>query len=67
MSDLKDKNTTAAPSDVNADELLRKYDKGSDYRVLSGVQNKMIVILLALFSCFQLYTGIFGVLDAMLQ
>lgn len=51
----------------NPDKLLRKYDKGSDYRVLSGIQNKIVLGLLAAFSLFQLYTGIFGVMDAMLQ
>ncbi len=51
----------------NSDKLLRKFDKGSDYRVLSGVQNIIVICLLAAFSIFQLYTGIFGVMDAMLQ
>lgn len=64
MSDLNDKKTVV---DTSADELLRKYDKGSDYRVLSGLQGKLLIGLLGAFSCFQLYTAIFGVLDAMLQ
>lgn len=64
MSDLNDKKPAV---DTSADELLRKYDKGSDYRVLSGLQGKLLIGLLAAFSCFQLYTAIFGVLDAMLQ
>lgn len=73
MSDLNDKLKNGAAvadepvTEVNADELLRKYDKGSDFRVLSGVQGKLLIVLLAAFSFFQLYTGIFGVLDAMLQ
>lgn len=70
MSDVNDKKQTAnsdQASTINADDLLRKYDKGSDYRVLSGIQNKLLVGLLAMFSIFQLYTGIFGVMDAMLQ
>lgn len=64
MSDLNDKKPAV---DTSADELLRKYDKGSDYRVLSGIQGKLLIGLLGAFSLFQLYTAIFGVLDAMLQ
>ena len=64
MSDLNEKIITA---DTSADELLRKYDKGSDFRVLSGWQGKFLIGLLFSFSIFQLYTAIFGVLDAMLQ
>lgn len=64
MSDLNEKKPAV---DTSADELLRKYDKGSDFRVLSGIQGKLLIVLLACFSCFQLYTAIFGVLDAMLQ
>ncbi|MDH8678278.1 TRAP transporter permease [Fusibacter bizertensis] len=70
MSDLNEIKQTAntdQASAINADDLLRKYDKGSDYRVLSGIQNKLLVGILAMFSIFQLYTGIFGVMDAMLQ
>jgi len=71
MSDLKVKKQTESTSDqsqdFSADDLLRKYDKGSDFRVLSGVQGKILIAILFSFSIFQLYTGIFGVLDAMLQ
>ncbi|MBN2286636.1 MAG: TRAP transporter permease [Tissierellales bacterium] len=49
------------------DELLRKYDKGSDFRVLHGTQEKLVAAIMIAFTIFQLYTGIFGVLDAMLQ
>ena len=65
MSDLKvKKQTEAVPDgslDISADDLLRKYDKGSDYRVLSGLQNKLLVAILFSFSAFQLYTGIFEI------
>ncbi len=64
MSDIN-KNTSV--SEGSADDLLRKYDKGSDYRILSGMQAKLLIGLLAAFSLFQLYTGIFGVMDALLQ
>ncbi|MFT9497987.1 TRAP transporter permease [Anaerosolibacter sp.] len=49
------------------DELLRKYDKGSDSRNLKGVSAKIVSAILICFTLFQLYTGVFGVLDAMLQ
>lgn len=52
---------------VDAQEILRQYDKGSDFRILSGMQNKIVIGILFCFSLFQLYTGIFGSLDAMLQ
>lgn len=67
MSDVNLKNQTEPVSEGTPDDLLRKYDKGSDYRVLSGMQGKFLIGLLALFSIFQLYTGIFGVMDALLQ
>ncbi|WP_129600674.1 TRAP transporter permease [Anaerophilus nitritogenes] len=48
-------------------DILRKYDKGSDFRELKGVAGKVISAILICFTLFQLYTGIFGVMDAMLQ
>ncbi|MBE0450819.1 MAG: TRAP transporter permease [Clostridia bacterium] len=67
MSDLNLKKQTDVVSEGSPDDLLRKYDKGSDFRILSGMQGNLIIGLLALFSFFQLYTGIFGIMDAMLQ
>lgn len=52
---------------ADAEEVLRKYDKGSNFRILSGIENKILVLILFSFSLFQLYTGIFGSLDAMIQ
>lgn len=49
------------------DEILRKYDKESDYRILNGFSAKIISAIAITFSVFQLYTAIFGVLDAMIQ
>ena len=51
----------------NNEEILRKFDKESDYRVLIGFMAKLISALAITFSLFQLYTGIFGILDAMIQ
>ena len=67
MSDLNNKIQSTDPSNNSQEDLLRKYDKGSDFRVLSGIQGKLLIALLAIFSLFQLYTSIFGVMDAMLQ
>lgn len=53
------------PNDV--DDILRKYDKGSDFRVLSGIQGKMVAIVLLCFSLFQLYSSTLVTLDAMIQ
>lgn len=52
-------------SQEDVDKILRKYDKGSNYRVLSGVQGKIISILLLCFSLFQLITAVRPFLDAM--
>lgn len=56
-----------ATTSSDAQDLLRKYDKGSDYRELTGIAGKVITAILICFSLFQLYTGIFGVMDALLQ
>ncbi len=51
----------------SASDILRKYDKGSDFRELKGISAKILSALLISFTLFQLYTAVFGVLDAMLQ
>lgn len=48
-------------------ELLKKVDKESDYRILSGFFAKLVAALAITFSVFQIYTAAFGVLDAMIQ
>lgn len=52
---------------VDSEEILRKFDKESDYRVLSGFPAKLISALAITFSVFQVYTAVSGVLDAMIQ
>ncbi|MFZ5943542.1 MAG: TRAP transporter permease [Bacillota bacterium] len=52
---------------LNDEEILRKYDKESDYRKLTGFTAKFISALAITFTLFQLYTATFGVLDAMIQ
>lgn len=54
-------------SGAGAEEILRKYSKESDYRVLAGYGAKIIAAIAIAFSLFQLYTAVFGVLDAMIQ
>ncbi|MDR3260049.1 MAG: TRAP transporter permease [Fusobacteriaceae bacterium] len=50
-------NKNLNPEDVavDVDELLAKYDKGSNFRVLSGIQGKLVAALLFCFTLFQLY------------
>jgi TRAP-type uncharacterized transport system fused permease subunit len=51
---------------MSADEVLKKYDKESDKRTLTGFWNHIINVICIAFALFQLYTAIFGVLDAAL-
>jgi TRAP transporter 4TM/12TM fusion protein len=52
---------------IDVDDFLAQYDRESDYRRLTGVASRVISIIAICFSLFQLYTAIFGVLDAMIQ
>ncbi|MGF6905782.1 TRAP transporter permease [Fusobacterium sp. PH5-44] len=54
-NDLKKNQQNVIGEEINVDELLAKYDKGSDYRVLSGGQGIFISGLLLAFTLFQLY------------
>jgi len=49
------------------ERILRKFDKESDFRTLTGFAAKFISAVAIVFSLFQLYTAVFGVLDAMIQ
>jgi TRAP transporter 4TM/12TM fusion protein len=62
--------TTNAPgveARVDSQEILKKFDKESDYRSYTGIMAKVVTAIAITFSCFQLYTAVFGVLDAMIQ
>lgn len=48
-------------------DVLKKFDKEADYRDYKGLMAKVITAIAITFSCFQLYTALFGVLDAMIQ
>ncbi|MBR2179080.1 MAG: TRAP transporter permease [Selenomonadaceae bacterium] len=50
-----------------AEEALKKYDKESNTAEYRGLIAKFITALSITFSVFQLYTAVFGVLDAQLQ
>lgn len=50
-----------------AQEALKKYDNESKRAEHTGFLAKFVVVLAISFSLFQLYTAVFGVLDAQLQ
>lgn len=53
--------------ELNIEEFMSKYDKESDYRRFTGIAARIIAAIAITFSIFQLYTAIFGVLDAHIQ
>ncbi len=53
--------------EMSAQEILEKFDTESDTRHLTGFWDKIVMVICICFSCFQIYTAIFGVLDAQLQ
>ena len=63
----KDKILKEQVQEIDLDEIMAKYDKESNYRKLSGIQLKVVTALAIMFSVFQLYTAVFGVLPAQLQ
>lgn len=74
MADLEKKGTSAAPTGqadgALTDELqekLKSLDKESNTMEYAGICGKIVAALCICFSLFQIYTGIFGTLDAMIQ
>lgn len=57
----------AEKKEMSAEEVLKKFDSESDKMEYKGVMAKFISAIAITFSIFQLYTAIFGVLDAQLQ
>ena len=51
----------------SAEEMLRDLEPESDIREYKGFMAKVISAIAITFSIFQLYTAIYGVLDAQLQ
>jgi TRAP transporter 4TM/12TM fusion protein len=67
---MSDTNVSAVPMDdepVDAQAVMRKFDKESDYRNLTGFLGKVVAAIAIAFSVFQVYTALFGVFDAMIQ
>ncbi|MCX7780585.1 MAG: TRAP transporter permease [Negativicutes bacterium] len=52
---------------LSVEEILQKYDKESDTMNYTGLMAKVVSAIAITFSMFQLYTAVFGVLDAHLQ
>jgi len=52
---------------VNVDDLMEKFDPEARYLRLSGIWASIIKIIAIGFSVFQLYTALFGVLEAQIQ
>ncbi len=52
---------------MSAEEVLKKYDKESDTMNYKGLMARIVAGIAIMFSAFQLYTAIFGVMDAHLQ
>lgn len=73
MEDLKKNGVPnpAAADDVQMDEKLQKklkeLDKESNTVEYGGIWSKLIAVICICFSLFQIYTGFFGLMDAMLQ
>lgn len=57
----------APDAGMSAEEVMQKFDKESDKRDPVGIWHYIICAVCILFSGFQLYTAVFGVLDAHLQ
>lgn len=54
-------------NEMTAEEVLKKFDQESNKREMTGIWNKIIVFICIAFATFQIYTAVFGVLDAHLQ
>ena len=69
MSDEKNLNPVEAveTQDFDAEEIMAKYDKESAYRHLEGFPSKLVFVICVLWSCFQMYTGLFGTFPSTLQ
>ena len=52
---------------INLDDLMRKYDTESRFRLLSGWQAKLVTLIAIAMSCFHFYTSGFGLLLAQKQ
>lgn len=62
-----DKLQTEQVQEIDINEIMAKYDKESAFRRLSGFQLRLVSAIAILFSLFQIYTGLMGILPAQLQ
>lgn len=60
-------NTNNSTETINTEEILRKYDKESNTRILKGFSGFAVRLIAIAWSIFQLYTAIFGILPSQLQ
>jgi len=51
----------------NADDILKEFDSEADKRILTGFVGRIVSAIAICFTLFQLYTAVYGVLDAHLQ
>lgn len=64
---MTDRNLKPSQENLSMDEFMAKYDRESDFRRIGGVGGICVAVVAVAFSLFQLYTAIFGVLDAQIQ
>ncbi|MBR6013239.1 MAG: TRAP transporter permease [Selenomonadaceae bacterium] len=57
----------AEKKEMSAEEVLKKFENESNTMEYTGIMAKIISAIAITFSVFQLYTAVFGVLDAQLQ
>lgn len=67
INESDNKLNMAGSGKIDIHEIMAKYDKESAYRRLGGVQMKIASLIAILFSCFQLYTAMYGLLPAQIQ
>lgn len=53
--------------EMSAEEVMQQFEREAGTRQLDGPMGKIVAGICILFSLFQIYTAIFGVLDAQLQ
>ncbi len=61
------KETAPEVSQDELDEILKKVDRESTFRKLAGFDYWLVFWIAVAFSCFHVYTGIFGMLPAQMQ
>ena len=69
MAEQNKKNVSEGGENValDLDDLMRKFDTESRFRLLSGWQGKLVTIIAIAMSCFHFYTSGFGLLLAQKQ